>query len=223
MNGIIDRSESFFEKLRDTVKEYVDEKRFSHILSVEKKAVEIGGVYAPAKIDLLRTAAILHDLTKCFSDEKQISVCEKYGYPLDETVSRQIFHTITAPLVIANELSLTFPGLDDPELLGVVRWHATGHAGMTLTESIIYLADYIEDTREYEDCKRLRDYYGSGLSDDMHYNYLHLYKTMLISFGYTIDDLISSDRFIDLNTIDARNYFLRLISEPEKGYISNEE
>lgn len=212
-------TKSFYDELRRTVKGQVDQKRYSHILAVENKAVEICALFAPDKTEMIRAAAILHDLTKCYSEEEQRNVCKKYGYPLDKSVSFPILHSITAPLVISNELSVRFPCLKDPELLNAVRWHATGHDKMTLTETIIYLADYIEDTREYEECVKLRDYYVSGLSDDRRHNCLHLYKTMLISLGYTITELVSKNRIIDPNTINAWNYFQTLINEPEKGFI----
>ena len=216
-------SDNFFDELRELVKGYVDDKRYSHILSVEKKAVQISLIFSPSNIELIRAAAILHDLTKSLSENDHILICKKYGYPLDNTVSVPVLHSITAPLVISNELSWKFPCLKDPELLNAVRWHATGHYGMTLTESIIYLADYIEDTREYEECIKLRSFFESGLSENRGDNYLHLYKTMLISLGYTINDLVAKNRVIDLNTISAWNYFQTLILEPEKGYIHYEK
>ena len=107
--------------------------------------------------------------------------------------------------------------MNDPEILCAVRLHSTGHNNMTLSETLIYLADYIEDTRQYKVCIDLRQYFESGLQVSDLDKCLHLYKTMVISFGYTIFDLISKNKAIDPNTIEAWNYFQNLIDLREKG------
>lgn len=210
-------SDHIFDELREIVGSHVDKKRYEHTLSVERKAISIAELFCPEKTGVLRAAAILHDLTKSFSTEEHIAVLEKYGYPIPDPLAPPVLHAVTAPLIILNELSERYGVLNDPEILSAVRWHATGRNNMTLTETVIYLADYIEDTRTFDECVRVRDYFDSGLSADRRNNYLHLYKTMVISFGYTITDMTENRRFIDPNTIDAWNYFLKLSSEAEKG------
>ena len=42
------------------------------------------------------------------------------------------------------------------EVRDAIRWHTTGKADMTLLEKIIYLADYIEPTRDFCDLTELR-------------------------------------------------------------------
>ena len=46
-----------------------------------------------------------------------------------------------------------------PELVSAVRYHTTGRADMTIAEKIIYLADFIDMSRKFEDCVVLRDYF----------------------------------------------------------------
>ena len=43
-----------------------------------------------------------------------------------------------------------------PEIESAIRWHTTGKADMTTLEKIIYLADYIESTRDFCDLTELR-------------------------------------------------------------------
>ena len=38
----------------------------------------------------------------------------------------------------------------DEEIYLAINWHTTGRAGMSLLEKIIYMADYIEPTRDFE-------------------------------------------------------------------------
>ena len=55
-------------------------------------------------------------------------------------------------------------GVTDPEVLSAVRWHTTGHAGMTLLEEIIFVADLISADRTYPDVERTR----SLAAQDLH-------------------------------------------------------
>ena len=50
--------------LRGIVISEMSEKRAVHTLAVEKMAERLGNIYAPDKINSLRAAALLHDLTK---------------------------------------------------------------------------------------------------------------------------------------------------------------
>ena len=38
---------------------------------------------------------------------------------------------------------------DDEEVVSAVRWHTTGNDNMTVTEKIVYLADYIDESRKF--------------------------------------------------------------------------
>ena len=46
-------------------------------------------------------------------------------------------------------------GVDD-EIYNAIWWHTTGHAHMTLLEKVIYLADYIEPSRNFPGVDKLR-------------------------------------------------------------------
>ncbi|MBR2024555.1 MAG: hypothetical protein IKA02_01960, partial [Clostridia bacterium] len=74
----------------------------------------------------------------------------------------------------------------------------------------IYLADYIEETRTFEDCIKLRNYFYDNIKNADTYDEKIevLRKTMVISFDYTIKNLIDEGKRIDKDTINARNYFV---------------
>lgn len=215
-------SEELFEELHSYVRDHVDDRRYAHILSVEKKACELAQIFLPEKISELRAAAILHDVTKCLSLDEHMKICRRFGYPVGEETPHQVLHAITGALMISGELSVMYPVLSDPEIFTAVRWHATGHSGMSIFEAVIYLADYIEDSRVYDDCVAVRNYLSMGLGKNRNDNYLHLYKTLVISFGYTMEKLIDENSLIDPNTVDSWNYFLNMIRSSEKGSEQND-
>ena len=69
--------------LREKAVEGMSEKRRIHTLAVEQMAMRIGAIYAPDKINVLRAAALLHDVTKEIKLNGQLEMCEKYNYQKD--------------------------------------------------------------------------------------------------------------------------------------------
>lgn len=199
--------ESDIRELRRKIKPYLSEKRYAHTLAVERCAARLGEIYLPGKIMKLRASALLHDITKRLDLEKQLQYCERFDIIIStfDMMSPKTFHARTAAALIPED----FPDFADPEIISGVRWHTTGHCGMTVFEAIVYLADYIEETRTFPDCVELRRYFYGGLSagdDPM----TLLFRTMVRSFDMTVKCLIKDGGAIDLDTVGARNYYLRL-------------
>ena len=106
------------------------------------------------------------------------------------------------PLIIPREYS----AFADPELISAVRYHTTGRADMTLTEALLYLADYIEEGRKFEDCVALRraflDADPAAMSPAL--RRAHLRNVLLLSFDNTLSDLQASGGSVCLDTLAAR-------------------
>ena len=79
-------------------------------------------------------------------------LAEKYGIVFDkfERENIKLTHAITGAAP-----SRDLFGVPD-RIYSAIRWHTTGRADMTLLEKIIYLADYIEPTRDFDGVERLR-------------------------------------------------------------------
>ena len=198
--------ERLLDELRDTVKTApMSEKRREHTLAVERMAVRIGEIYAPDKLPILRAAALLHDITKEYKTEKHIEICRMCGYePRDiDVFAPKTLHARTAAMLIP----LQYPDFSDSETVSAVRWHTTGRAEMTLCERIVYLADYIDDTRKFEDCVRLRDFFWSAEPQKMDKNAreAHLRDTLILSFKMTVSALLEEGLPISPDTVDALN------------------
>ena len=78
---------------------------------------------------------------------------------------------------------------------------------MTLTEKLIYLADYIDMSRKFGDCVALRDYFFGADIEAMteEERRAHLDETLLISYDMTMRGLIEKSAPISPETIAARN------------------
>ena len=201
-------TEGMLDSLREQIAKGMSEKRFRHTAEVEKMAARLGALYVPEKILMLRAAALLHDVTKEYSPDRQLMICAQQGL----TVSRadlyapKTFHAKTAAALIPE----TYPAFADEELISCVRWHTTGRRDMTLCEKLIYLADYIDLSRTFEDCVRLRSFFFAKEPEKMAESerLAHLRDTLILSFDMTIRGLLEDGKSISIDTMEARNQLI---------------
>lgn len=195
-------NERSLDALRDKISAYMSGRRLSHTLAVEREIKKLCDVYAPEKEYILRAAALLHDITKELSLTKQLQLCEEFGimYMPEEILTPKIFHSRTAPAVIERD----FPEFAGEEILSAVRWHTTGRADMTLGEQLLFLADYIEDTRTFSSCVTLREFFWSGVNGAED-KVAHLTSTMIMALDMTVHELCEEKQPIHLDTMAARN------------------
>ncbi len=204
--------------LRKEISSKMSEKRLRHTLEVEKMAIRLGELYAPEKIPVLRAAALLHDITKEYSTDRQLMICAQQGLTVSrsELYAPKTFHARTAAELIPQ----LFPDFADEEICSCVRWHTTGRRGMTLCEQLIYLADYIDLSRTFEDCVTLRNFFFDKdlRSMDSRERVSHLRDTLILSFDMTIRALLAEGTPISEDTLEARNELIcqRIDGEREK-------
>lgn len=195
------------DKLRATVASGLSEKRMAHVLAVENMALRIGLLFFPndvEKLDLLRAAALLHDVTKELPDEEQLAILSTHSVrPLPEDLaSMPTVHALTGALIIPER----FPEFADERLIDAVRYHTTGREGMSLIEKIIFLSDYIDESRIYPSSVALREaFFGADpqhMSEDERLR--HLDRAALRSIENTLSYLESRGRQIHPLTLAAR-------------------
>lgn len=138
--------------LRAKVMPYLTGKRVAHVLGCENEAVSLANRWGEDP-ERAAVAGILHDITKKLSAEEQLKLCEKYGIINDaaEVANPKLLHAKTGA-AFARELF----GIED-DIYGAIRWHTTGKPDMTLLEKIIYLADFVEPTRDFPGVEELRE------------------------------------------------------------------
>ncbi len=202
--------------LRASVRADMSEKRFEHTAEVEKMAVRIGEIYAPDKLDILRVAAMLHDITKEKDMYGQLEILKAYGEEATEldAMSPAVLHSKTAALLIADKTN-KYHEFAHPEVLSAVRNHTVCSPDMTLSDMLIYLADYIDMSRDYVDCRLVRYRFWDQMPPKMsrEESIEHLYLTLTMSFALTINSLIEAERPISVETIATRNMLLQRLSK----------
>ena len=194
--------------LRESVSGTMSPKRFLHTAAVEKMAARLGELYAPDKIDILRAAALLHDITKEYSAEKQLQTCNTFGIILEkqDILTPKTLHAKTAAALIP----VLYPDFADEEVISAVRWHTTGHEDMTILEKLVYLADYIDESRSFPDCVALRSLFWDAEPQKMNEaeRATHLDRVLIRSFDITLASLIEKGAPVSSDTFSARNYLI---------------
>ena len=139
------------EQLRPIAMSYLKYKRVAHVRGTEEEAIRLAQRYG-ADVTEARVAALLHDCTKKLDMEEQLALCEQYGVQLDalEQKALKLLHAKTGA-----EIARDVFGVNDA-VYEAIKWHTTGKADMTLLEKVIYLADYIEPTRDFHGVEELR-------------------------------------------------------------------
>ena len=140
-----------FDWLREKSYAMLKPKRIPHVRGCEAEARRLAGRWG-ADVEQAAEAAILHDCTKKEPPEVQLALCEKYGITPDEVERRseKLLHAKTGAAIAAAEFGA------DEAVVSAICWHTTGRENMSLLEKIIYMADYIEPTRDFPGVDTLR-------------------------------------------------------------------
>ncbi len=162
----------------------VKAKRVPHIRGTEETAVALAKFWGVDETRA-RRAAILHDCTKYWALEQQLAVCEKYGIELDalERVSVKFLHAKTGAALAKYVFG------EPQEVYDAIFCHTTGKPGMTTFEKILYLADYMEPTRDFDGVEELRRLVWEDLD-----------KAMVLGLSMTIEELLERKVPIHKNT-----------------------
>ena len=182
------------DELRPIALSYLKPKRMPHVLGTESEAVKLARMYGVDETKA-RVAALLHDCTKKLELEEQLALCKEYGIELDalEQKALKLLHSRTGA-----EIARLVFGMDD-EVCDAIRWHTTGRANMTKLEKILYLADYIEPSRDFDDVEPLRKVVYEDLD-----------KGLLLGLQMTVEEMEAMGNPVHHNTLDARDYLIEM-------------
>ena len=180
------------EELRPIALSYLKPKRMPHVLGTEGEAAKLARRFG-ADETKARVAGLLHDCTKKLGMAEQLALCKQYGIRLDPLEQKvlKLLHAKTGAAIARHVY-----GVDD-EVYQAILYHTTGRANMTLLEKILYLADYIEPSREFAndpDVVRLRETVYEDLD-----------RGLLLGLTMTVTEMEGMGNPVHHDTLDARN------------------
>jgi nicotinate-nucleotide adenylyltransferase len=165
-------------------------KRIAHVQGAEGEAVRLARRWGADERNA-RRAAILHDCTKYLELDEQLALCEKYGVELDdmERGAVKLLHSKTGAALARYVFQ------EPEEVWQAICWHTTGKADMTLLEKILYIADYMEPTRDFPGVEQLREL-----------AYTDLNAAVALGAQMSVDEMTQRGSPIHPNTLAARDF-----------------
>lgn len=125
------------------IKSMITEKRFNHSKEVAHLAYRLAKAqqldYSKAYV-----AGIIHDIAKYYDKDDALSLMKKY-YPDYVDIGAYAYHQFLGEMVARNDF-----GIQDQDILNAIKFHTTGRKEMSTLEKLIYAADKIEPTRNYD-------------------------------------------------------------------------
>ena len=176
-------------RYRELLRGKLNPRRLFHSECVSECAGVLAERYG-ASVEKARLAGLLHDVMKNAPANEQLALMPDIT-PL-ELLNSKVWHQISGEAFLRQNGIVT-----DEEILGAVRWHTTGKAGMTLLEKIIYVADFISADRDYKDVEVVR-----------RLAYISLEHAILYTSRYTVNKMVSQDLLLHPATVECYNDML---------------
>ena len=170
-------------------------KRLEHSINVAKCAIKLSEIYGYDK-EKAYLAGLVHDCAKYFTKEQIDSYVEKYNIELDplEVDNIALSHSIIGSFAIQDVFNI-----QDMDIINAVRYHTTGRENMSTLEKIIFMADMIEEDRNFPGVDELRKLSFNGQLD----------KALITSLNNTIKFVIENNQLIHPRSVSARNYLMQ--------------
>ncbi len=136
-------------KIKKYLKKHLTKDRYHHTLGVAYTAIAMAMRYNPETgnsnfIKRAEIAGLLHDCAKCMDNDKKLRICERNNIPYN---SFEASHPYLLHGRVGAHIAQTKFDIHDEDILQAITWHTTGRPDMSLLEKIIFIADYIEPSR----------------------------------------------------------------------------
>lgn len=180
--------------LREKAYAMLKPKRVPHVRGCEEAAVLLARRWGVDEGDAAE-AAILHDVTKKLSFSEQLELCKKYAIVNDdlENGNEKLLHAKTGAALCRDIFGV-------PEhIYEAIRWHTTGKPDMTMLEKIVYMADYMEPTRDFPGVEALRKLAFEDLDE-----------AMILGLSMSVEEVRGYGRIPHENTVGALEQLLQL-------------
>ncbi|QOV20727.1 bis(5'-nucleosyl)-tetraphosphatase (symmetrical) YqeK [Blautia liquoris] len=180
-------------KLKKHLKRRLDQKRFHHTIGVMYTAAALAMAHGMDFVQA-ETAGLLHDCAKCIPDTKKIQICERKNISITccERDHPDLLHS-----KLGAYLSKTDYGITDQDILDAITWHTTGKPDMSELEKIIFIADYIEPSRDK----------APNLTEIRQLAFSDLNECMYQILKDTVHYLKGKSGSMDETTVDAYLYY----------------
>lgn len=178
------------EQIKADLRQRLSARRFLHTEGVAASAKKLAEVYG-VDPDRAELAGWIHDCAKELPLAEMQALISEKQIPIDDAVmrSRSLLHG-PAGSIYAEK----YYDISDAEIQSAVFYHTTGRPDMSLMEKIIFLADYIEPSRDFPGVELIRELAFTDLT-----------AALIEAYDSTIRHLIDQKAYIYDLTFMGRN------------------
>lgn len=186
--------EQIYELVKDKFKKYP--KRFAHMEGVVDMALSLSHHHhLPLLDEKVKLAGLLHDYGKIV-DPKELEAIIKQEYEgkFRDVILEvpEIYHAFACPYLLKRDF-----GIDDSEIGDAVAYHTTGKVGMGLLTQLIFISDYVEEGRAFEEARMVRPIAYQSLDS----------ATAKI-YEFSINAVQKAGKKLFLGTVEIYQYYL---------------
>jgi len=138
----IKQNNLYNDSICDDVKSYISEKRFNHTVGVVELAVKYADKFNVEQ-EKAFYSALLHDIAKGHETE--------FNNNFSADVPFAVYHQYLGAEIAKNKFMI-----EDEEILNAIKYHTTGRANMSNLEKLIFVADMLEEGRDFKGVNSLR-------------------------------------------------------------------
>jgi len=181
------RAKPNWDWLRHEAYSLLDTHRIPHVKACEVAAVELAERWS-VDICEAREAAILHDITKKLDFNENICIMVKHGFSTNNynNSNAKLLHAYTAAILANEKFGVS------GTVANAIRSHTTGCAGMSMLDKVVYIADYIESTRDFPGVTLMRQMAFENID-----------RAMIMGLEMVVENLISREIIPDESTYNA--------------------
>lgn len=128
----------------NVARQYLSGERLHHTEGTARAALRLAPLFG-ADVEKAVAAAVLHDIARDLPPSELVRLAQSKGIMVRTA-------DIASPVLLHGRLAAEIAkesGVFDQDVLNAVARHVTGQSGWTSLDQAVYLADKIEETRDY--------------------------------------------------------------------------
>lgn len=193
-----DEVEKLITRINKDLKEVLSEKRYNHSIGVMKKAEELAKIHGE-NINKTKLVGLAHDIGKELSENEMIQYTKENNIEVDEIekINIGLLHAKIGADICYKKYGFSI------DMQNAIKYHTVGNLNMDLLSKIIFVADKIEDGRNYKDEDKSKD-----LKLAREIAITNIDKALLFEIDCSIKYTIQKGKLIHPDSILIRNKLL---------------
>ena len=177
------------EEIEKHLKGILSERRYIHSVGTMRMARKLAKYYGENE-DEAAFAGLIHDIAKELTEDEIYEYVRTHNIEMDDVEKQNLalMHSKIGASIAKEKYEAS------PKVQNAILYHTTGNVNMDTFAKIIYVADKVEETRDYDGVEELRKIAEKDLD-----------KVILILIDFVIEKSNRLGRIMHPDTIELRN------------------